>query len=96
MLSGVDYVTTRRGTVVKITWTAPEVGVDITAEEHQRRINDFAQTWLNIVAEECQKLLNEGKPEEIAEKMVAGRINKYYKEICLEEQEFVKDSDMTV
>lgn len=63
MLTGVDYVTTRRGTVVKITWTAPEVGVDITAEEHQRRINDFAQTWLNIVAEECQKLLNEGKPE---------------------------------
>ena len=39
---------------------------------------------------------NEGNPAEIAEKMVNGRINKFYKEICLEEQDFVKDSDMTV
>ncbi len=43
-----------------------------------------------------EQAINEGKPAEIAEKMVAGRINKYYKEICLEEQEFVKDSSMTV
>lgn len=43
-----------------------------------------------------EQAINEGKPEDIAEKMVNGRINKYYKEICLEEQEFVKDSDMTV
>ncbi len=40
--------------------------------------------------------MNEGKPEEIANKMVEGRIQKFYKEICLEEQPFVKDSDMTV
>lgn len=40
--------------------------------------------------------IEEGKPAEIAEKMVAGRINKYYKEICLEEQPFVKDGDVTV
>lgn len=40
--------------------------------------------------------MNEGKPEEIAEKMVSGRINKFYKEICLEEQEFVKNPDQTV
>ena len=43
-----------------------------------------------------EQAMNEGKPAEIAEKMVNGRINKFYKEICLEEQEFVKDSDMTV
>lgn len=43
-----------------------------------------------------EQAINEGKPVEIAEKMVNGRINKYYKEICLEEQEFVKNSDMTV
>lgn len=43
-----------------------------------------------------EQAINEGKPEDIAEKMVNGRINKFYKEICLEEQEFVKDSDMTV
>ena len=39
---------------------------------------------------------NEGKPEKIIEKMVMGRINKYYKEVCLVEQEFVKDPDQTV
>ncbi len=43
-----------------------------------------------------EQAINEGKSVEIAEKMVAGRINKFYKEICLEEQEFVKNSDMTV
>ncbi len=40
--------------------------------------------------------LNEGKPANIAEKMVMGRINKYYKEVCLVEQEFVKDGDLTI
>ena len=43
-----------------------------------------------------EQAMNEGKPAEIAEKMVQGRINKFYKEICLEEQEFVKDSEKTV
>lgn len=40
--------------------------------------------------------LNEGKPEKIVEKMVEGRIEKYYKEVCLLEQPFIKDSDKTV
>ncbi|MGI5959116.1 MAG: translation elongation factor Ts [Massiliimalia sp.] len=40
--------------------------------------------------------INEGKPAAIAEKMVMGRINKFYKEVCLTEQEFIKDGDMTV
>lgn len=40
--------------------------------------------------------MNEGKPAEIAEKMVAGRIEKYYKEVCLLEQEFVKNPDITI
>lgn len=39
---------------------------------------------------------NEGKPEKIIERMVQGRINKFYQEVCLMEQLFVKDSDMTV
>ena len=43
-----------------------------------------------------EQAINEGKPEAIAEKMVAGRINKYYKEVCLLEQEFIKDSDKSV
>ena len=40
--------------------------------------------------------MNEGKPEAIAEKIVAGRINKFYEEICLVDQEFVKDPSMKV
>jgi elongation factor Ts len=40
--------------------------------------------------------LNEGKPEKIVEKMVEGRINKYYEENCLMEQSFVKDPDKTI
>ena len=43
-----------------------------------------------------EQAMNEGKPKEIAEKMVQGRINKFFKEICLEEQQFVKDSDINV
>lgn len=39
---------------------------------------------------------NEGKPEKIIEKMVTGRINKFYQEVCLMEQPFVKDPDMSV
>ena len=40
--------------------------------------------------------VNEGKPEAIAEKMVEGRINKFYKDVVITEQEFVKDPDITV
>ncbi|KUK81656.1 MAG: Elongation factor T [Pelotomaculum thermopropionicum] len=40
--------------------------------------------------------LNEGKPEKIVEKMVDGRLEKYYKEVCLLEQPFIKDPDITV
>ncbi len=40
--------------------------------------------------------MNEGKPAEIAEKMVKGRIGKFYGEICLLEQEFVKDSSLKI
>lgn len=40
--------------------------------------------------------MNEGKPEAIAEKMVQGRINKFYSEICLVDQEFVKNPDLKI
>lgn len=40
--------------------------------------------------------MNEGKPADIAEKMVEGRIKKFYKEICLAEQAFIKDGDLSV
>ncbi len=40
--------------------------------------------------------LNEGKPEKIVDRMVEGRVEKYYKEVCLLEQPFVKDPDKTI
>ena len=40
--------------------------------------------------------MNEGKPEAIAEKIVQGRVGKFYSEICLVEQEFVKNPDIKV
>lgn len=54
---------------------------------------DVLEREKNIIKEQ---VINEGKNEEIAEKMVNGRINKFYKEICLAEQEFIKDSSINV
>ena len=47
----------------------------------------------NVLKEQA---MNEGKPQDIAEKMVEGRIKKFYKEICLSEQAFIKDGDVSV
>ncbi len=58
-------------------------GVDAEALEHEREVLR-------------KQALEEGKPEKIVEKMVDGRINKFYKEVCLVEQIFVKDSEKTV
>ncbi|MEI3604626.1 translation elongation factor Ts [Pseudogracilibacillus sp. SE30717A] len=43
-----------------------------------------------------EQALNEGKPEKIVEKMVEGRLGKFFEEICLLDQQFVKDSDIKV
>jgi elongation factor Ts len=40
--------------------------------------------------------VNEGKPEAIAEKIMVGRLGKYYKEVCLLEQPFIKDNELTI
>ena len=58
---------------------------DIPAEviEHEKR----------ILASRAQE---EGKPEHIIEKIVSGRLEKFYSEVCLLEQPFVKDPDKTV
>ena len=43
-----------------------------------------------------EQALNEGKPEKIVAKMVEGRLGKFFEEICVLEQPFVKDGDQTV
>ncbi len=47
----------------------------------------------NILREEA---LNEGKPENIVDKMVEGRLRKHFKELCLIDQDYIKDGDLTV
>ena len=43
-----------------------------------------------------QQVINEGKPEQIADKIVMGKIGKFYKENCLLDQEFVKDNKINI
>ena len=43
-----------------------------------------------------EQAMEEGKPADIAEKMVAGRLKKFFKEICLVDQAFIKDGDLDV
>lgn len=47
----------------------------------------------NVLREQAR---NEGKPDAIIEKMVLGRVNKYYKEVCLVDQPFIKDGDISI
>lgn len=60
-----------------------EEGVDKEAVEKEREIYRV-------------QALNEGKPEKIVDKMVEGRIKKYYKEVCLVDQAWVKDGDKSI
>ena len=62
-------------------------GVPAEMVEHEKEV---------IKAEIKNDEKNKSKPEDIIEKMSVGRLNKFYKEICLEEQDFIKDSGMTV
>jgi elongation factor Ts len=54
----------------------------------------------DVVAKEkeihAEQLKNEGKPAEMIEKIVEGKLNKFYSEICLLEQPFIKDEDKTI
>ena len=54
---------------------------------------NILETEMNILKAQAR---NEGKPEKIIEKMVEGRIEKFYKEICLLEQPWIKDTDKTI
>ena len=92
----------RIGTLVVLEGTTEEVARDVAM--HAAAMNPTAitrdQVPADLVEHEShvikEQVMQEGKPADIAEKMVAGRLNKFYKEICLEEQAFVKDSSMTV
>jgi len=61
--------------------TSEEVSADLIAKEREIYL---------------AQAINEGKPANIAERMVEGRIRKFFEEICLLNQAFVKDSDLTI
>ena len=92
----------RIGALVVLQDTTSEVAKDVamhvaamnpTSITRDEVPEDMLEREKHVIKEQ---VMQEGKPADIAEKMVAGRINKFYKEICLEEQAFVKDSSMTV
>ena len=98
----------RIGVLVKFdTDVADKDGFEEYAKDIAMQIAAIAPEYLDeesIPAERVAKekeiltaqAMNEGKPANIAEKMVAGRIKKFFKEICLVDQQFVKDSDKSV
>lgn len=45
---------------------------------------------------QIQRVMEEGKPQQIAERIVAGRISKWYEDVCLMEQKFIKDDSKTI
>ena len=61
--------------------------------EHEKQV---LLEQAKVEAEEDVKAGRKPKPEAVLEKMVAGRIEKFYKENCLLEQVFIKDGDKTV
>ena len=88
--------------VVVLDGTTEEVSKDVAmhvAAMNPTAINrdgvpaDLVERESHVIKEQ---VMGEGKPAEIAEKMVTGRLNKFYKEICLEEQAFIKDSNVNV
>ena len=90
------------GVLVDMTGGSDELGKDVAMQI--AAANPSAVDRAGVDASELEhekevlrkQALEEGKPEKIVEKMVMGRINKFYKEVCLVEQIFVKDSEKTV
>ena len=90
------------GTVVVVRGANEEVAKDVAMQACA--MNPTALNRDSIPAEVVEResriikeqVMAEGKPEDIAEKMVVGRLNKFYKEVCLVEQAFIKDSGMSV
>ena len=84
------------GVIVEMTGGSDELGKDIAMQI--AAANPSAVDRAGVDASELEhekeilrkQALEEGKPEKIVERMVEGRINKFYKEVCLVEQDFVK------
>ena len=88
--------------LVKLTDTTEEVAKDVAMHAAAMRPSvvrrdELSEAEVNKEREILkEQAMNEGKPAEIAAKMVEGRLLKFYQETCLEEQAFVKDDSMNV
>ncbi len=90
------------GTVVVVKGANEEVAKDVamqacamnpTALDRDGVPADVVERESHVIKEQ---VMAEGKPEDIAEKMVVGRLNKFYKEVCLVEQAFIKENSLSV
>ena len=90
------------GVLVEMTGGSDELGKDVAMQIAASNPSAVDRAGVDASELEHEKeilrkqALEEGKPEKIVEKMVLGRINKFYKEVCLIEQVFVKDPEKTV
>ena len=90
------------GVLVNLTAGSAELGKDIAMHVAAANPSYLKREEVPAAELEHEKAVlseqarNEGKPDKIIEKMVMGRIQKYYKEVCLLDQEFVKDPDQTI
>lgn len=100
----------RIGVIVKFD-TTPEIAATEGFKEYAKNVAmqvaaanpsyvNEAAVPAEVVAHEkkilTEQVINDGKPAAIAEKIVMGRIGKFFKEICLTEQAYVKDPDLSV
>jgi elongation factor Ts len=90
------------GVLVELSGGTDELGKDVAMQIAASNPSAIDRDSVDAAELEHEKevlrkqALEEGKPEKIVDKMVEGRINKFYKEVCLIEQIFVKDNEKTV
>lgn len=107
MVDTYNHMGGRIGVMVEL--SCPEVNDEVKALSHDLVMHIAAANPQYVRRDEVptdnlekerevltQQAFNEGKPAKIVERMVEGRIEKYYKEVCLLEQPFVKDPDINV
>ena len=87
-----------KATIAEIETVGKDVAMQV-ASMNPKFVNDSQvdQDWLESEKEIAkQQLLNEGKPEAMLEKIIPGKVKAILKEVCLVDQKFVKNSDVTV
>ena len=89
-------------TLTVLNGASEEVAKDVAMQAAAMKPEYVTETDVpeDVIAREkkvlTEEAMNEGKPQDIAEKMVQGRIKKFFKDICLDQQPFIKDGDITV